>query len=67
VARYLSRLPSGSTVRMHYGAVMVKYVRRWMTAGFIGDPITSTALSRLNGGVRPTLLVPAWAPSEATP
>ncbi len=67
VARQLSRLPSGTRVQLHYGAVLVKYVTRWMVAGVIGDPITSTEVSRLNGGVLPVQLSPAWEPVGVAP
>ncbi len=60
VARQLAKLPSQTRVQLHYGAVFVKYVRKWMLAGVIGEPVTSTELSRLNGGVMPVLLSPAW-------
>ncbi len=66
VARQLAKLPSQTHVRMHHGAVFVKYVRRWMVAGVIGDPVTSTELSRLNGGVMPVPMSPAWQPVEVT-
>ncbi len=67
VARQLAKLPSGTRVQLHYGAVFVRYVKRWMVAGVIGDPATSTELSRLNGGVMPVILSPAWEPAEVTP
>ncbi len=67
VARQLSRLPSGTRVQLHYGSVWIKYVRRWMLAGVIGEPTTSTELSRVNGGVLPVQLLPAWEPVEVTP
>lgn len=67
VVRQLSRMPSGSQVRLFYGAVYTKFVRRWMVAGVIGDPITSTALSSLNGGVMPAVMASAWGPNEVTP
>ncbi len=63
----MAKLPSGTRVQLHYGAVFVRYVRKWMVAGVIGDPITSTELSRLNGGVLPVRLSPAWEPAEVTP
>lgn len=67
VARQLAKLPSQTRVQLHYGAVFVKYLTRWMVAGVIGDPITSTTLALLNGGVMPVLLSPAWEPVEVTP
>jgi hypothetical protein len=67
VARQLGRFPSGTRVQLHYGSVFVRYVRQWMVAGVIGDPVTSTEPSRLNGGVMPQALSPAWEPGEVTP
>ncbi len=67
VARQLAKLPSQTRVQLHYGAVWVKYLKRWMVAGVIGEPVTSTELSRLNGGVMPVLLSPAWEPRELAP
>ncbi len=67
VARQLGRLPSGTRGQLHYGAVFVRYVKCGMVAGVIGDPITSAELSRLNGGVAPVQLSPAWDPAEVTP
>jgi hypothetical protein len=67
VARQLAKLPSGARVHLHYGSVWVKYVRRWMPAGVIGDPITSPELARLNAGMMPIQLSPAWGPGEVTP
>lgn len=65
VARQLARLASGTRVQLQYGAVYVKLVRKWLPAGVICDPITSTELSRLNGGVLPAMLPPAWEPVVA--
>jgi hypothetical protein len=67
VARQLAKLPSQTRVQLHHGAVFVKYERRWMVAGVIGDPITSTTMALLNGGVLPVVLSPAWEPAEVTP
>ncbi len=67
VARQLAKLPSGTRVQLHYGAVWVKYLKKWMVAGVIGEPVTSTALALLNGGVMPVQLSPAWEPVEVTP
>ncbi len=65
VARQLGRLPSQTHVRLHHGAVYVKAERRWLVAGVIGEPVTSTTLAKLNGGVMPVPLVPAWEPVGA--
>ncbi len=67
VARQLATFPTGTRVQLHYGAVWVKFVRRWMVAGVVGDPVTSTELGRLNGGVMPGLLSRAWEPVGVTP
>lgn len=67
VARELQRMPPGSTVRLHFGEIFVRYVRRWMVAGVIGDPLTSTALAKLNGGTMPSVLAPAWTVAEVAP
>jgi hypothetical protein len=67
VARQLAKLPQGTRVQLHYGAVWIRYARKWMLAGTIGDPITSAELSRLNGGVLPVQLSPAWEPVEVAP
>ncbi len=67
VARQLAKLPSGTRVQLHYGAVWIKYLRKWMIAGVIGFPITSPELARLNAGMMPVQLSPAWEPAEVTP
>ncbi len=67
VARQLAKLPSGTRVQMQYGSVWVKYVRRWMVAGVIRFPTTSPELARLNAGMMPVQLSPAWEPTEVTP
>lgn len=57
--RRLSALPAGTHVRLWFGAIFIRYVKRWMQAGFIGEPIGPKALLRLNGGAFPTVLVSA--------
>ncbi len=63
VTRQLSRMLPGSRVELFYGDVFVKFVTRWMKAGTCGDPVSTSALAKLNGDVMPVLLVPAWTPA----
>lgn len=58
-ARRLAALPAGSHVRLRHGGIWVKYVTRWMVAGFVDRPLTSKALARLNADTMPTVMVPA--------
>ncbi len=57
--RRLAALPALTHVRLGYGAVLVKYVTRWIPAGVIDRPITSRTLINLNAGVMPAVMVPA--------
>ncbi len=63
----MAALPSGTRVQLHYGAVWIKYLKRWMVAGVISDPATSAELGRINGGIMPVILSPAGEPAEVTP
>lgn len=62
VVRQLTAMPSAALVQLFHGQVWQKAVKRWMPAGTIGEPISSTALALLNGNVMPVRLLPAWTP-----
>lgn len=56
VAQRLAALPSGTHVRLRYGAVFVKMAHRWLPAGVIDKPTSGKALLRLNLGALPVVL-----------
>ncbi len=58
-ARRLAALPPLTHVRLRCGGIWVRYVSRWLPAGWIDRPVTSKALAKLNLGQMPTVMVAA--------